>query len=493
MVAEKKLRISELYHETDLEDYKTEFKSRLLEGDDKKGGRLEYGWLKAITAFANSGGGKIYVGVNDGDRTVEGLDPKEIDATSLMVQKQVKARITPEPLIEFRPIALPEPQKGRYLLLLCVQPSYSLPVQLHIKGMNSIFVRHFGSSTEATSEEIRALVLNSNYYPFDELPTQIPFKEEDFRKLYAYYERENEGERLTRKELTSMRFLTENGKLTQGALLFKDDYDGELTRIECTAYPGTDKGSDVFTKTLTLKGNLLDEFVAAKEFIENVSTFGYRKTPTGSEPYVAYPPIAVKEALANAIGHRNYYLRGRQIEIDVFYDRLEVASPGSIPGERHLRKERDLAAIPPIRRNDVICAVLQRLHIADEKGTGFDKIIASYKDKGQCYAPYASSDERTFILVLPSLTSEGGLRSEQKEPPIKVGVPLGGKNDYRILSYCYNVPRHAKEIAALLEITPSTYFRKNVLDRLCQEGLLIKSEDGDGTHYYSNRRLVEAL
>ena len=63
-------------------------------------------------------------------------------------------------------------------------------------------------------------------------------------------------------------------------------------------------------------------------------------TKTG--PYISYPTRAATEALVNSIGHRNYYMYGTQVEVNIFPDRLEITSLGVLLGVRELHKEKNI-------------------------------------------------------------------------------------------------------------------------------------------------------
>ena len=57
------------------------------------------------------------------------------------------------------------------------------------------------------------------------------------------------------------------------------------------------------------------------------SANGFKKEDTGRSDYISYPPRSVMEGIVNAIAHRNYFMSGSQIEVNMFKDRLEITSP----------------------------------------------------------------------------------------------------------------------------------------------------------------------
>jgi len=74
------------------------------------------------------------------------------------------------------------------------------------------------------------------------------------------------------------------------------------------------------------------------------------------------------EGIVNAIAHRNYFMNGSQIEINLFKDRLEITSPGALLGVKELQKEKNISSIIPRRRNEIICGVLEYCRYMESKG-----------------------------------------------------------------------------------------------------------------------------
>lgn len=86
----------------------------------------------------------------------------------------------------------------------------------------------------------------------------------------------------------------------------------------------------------------------------------------------AYPPIAIREAMANTLIHQDFSVKGAGPLIEIFADRIEMTNPGS--------PLVDVARIidnPPRSRNEKLAALMRRFHICEESGTGWDKIIIS--------------------------------------------------------------------------------------------------------------------
>ncbi len=215
-----------------------------------------------------------------------------------------------------------------------------------------------------------------------------------------------------------------------------------------------------------------------------------KKTPLGRKKIFSFPERSLSEGIANAIGHRNYFILGSQIEINLFKDRLEIVSPGSLPSNKWSRKETNLSEIPPLRRNELICDVFSLCKVMDHKGSGFDKIIEEYREYGSKFAPFADSNDSFFSLTLPDLTHQSGLVSDDEKPAVYTLEGEESPKQLEILSYCWNKWRSALEIAEMLRIKPSTYFRKEVLLPLVEKKLLLINDKKYPVKYFSNHDLV---
>ena len=135
-----------------------------------------------------------------------------------------------------------------------------------------------------------------------------------------------------------------------------------------------------------------------------------------------YPTKAVREALVNAIIHRDYQIIGSEIHIDMYDDRLEITSPGGMLDGSNIQ-DLDLTKIPSIRRNTIISDIFNRLHLMERRGSGITRIIESYFDFDK--KPMFSSGISNFTVVFPNK----GYRDNRREI-INVSENIVNDNDY---------------------------------------------------------------
>ena len=480
---EKNMYIEELMPGTNLEDYNNEFKGMI---DDRQGKAI--GWLKTLTAFANTSGGSLYIGVDNRTHEVLSLDHHTVDQITLMISRNIREKVTPPIKYHIDAIPAGKTMPTRYILRVTGQAAQELPVSVHERGLLGIYVRSFGQTSLATPEQIRNMVLMSDSVPYDRPFTTETYRKEDFIHLFCYAE--DRDIRITEKSLISCGFMSRDKALSKGAVLFRDDYSASLTRISATLWPGISKGDSVVLSADEFTGNLIDGIRFATEFIAAHSVNGYIKKAEGRESLFSYPERSVLEGVVNAIGHRNYFIDGSQVEINIFRDRLEITSPGALLGVKLMKHETDIASIIPRRRNEVICGILELVRLMEEKGSGFDKIEEDYSRYDKKYAPFVSSSANSFTLTLPDLTYSVGILSGDVLPDIQTDQPLTGRYDARILSFCYNNARTAREIAQHLGLKPSTYLRKNMILPLVQSGDLHASGSIRNERYKSNPETV---
>ena len=204
----------------------------------------------------------------------------------------------------------------------------------------------------------------------------------------------------------------------------------------------------------------------------------------------SYPARAIFEGVINAVAHRDYYLDGTQIQVDMFRDRLEISSPGGFYRGEKIGKTYDLSGIISKRRNELITGVLVACNVMEAAGTGFDKITEEYALADEAHKPYIYSSSDHFTLVLPDLTYEKGVEDTTMPVLSFVPVPGGTALDAKVLSFCYLKAHKVSEIAEYLGISDSTYLRKQVLENMEKNGYLEKNKVSRAYFYKTNPGMV---
>lgn len=83
-----------------------------------------------------------------------------------------------------------------------------------------------------------------------------------------------------------------------------------------------------------------------------------------------YPNIAVRELVANALIHQNFFMQGTSPLVEIFHDRMEITNPGS-----PLIDKARFVDHPPISRNEQLASFMRRIGVCEERGSGYDKVV----------------------------------------------------------------------------------------------------------------------
>lgn len=453
-------------------------------------------WLKTVDAFANCEGGTIYVGVNNETCELIGLKREGVDFQVQTFIKTVKEHFQSIPTYSFKYTKFRnENDEERFLLEIKIEESKAKPIVLTYDGIPSIYVRDEGRTSSATSEQIRQMVLSTSSIDFDCIETDIPYNKDHFKLLFATFKEKHKGEELTEKILRSENFYSDKSFLYKGSLLFKDDFVGQETKTVCIKWNGINKGDSTYLNEQEFSGNILQNIESVIDYIERNSDSGFLKEDRGRKTIYSYPKRSLFEGMINAYAHKDYFIANSEIHVNLFKDRLEITSPGSLVNGETFYRNENLIEIDPVRRNDKICAILKILLLMEKNGTGFSKIEDDYSSFGKKYAPLITSNKMSFTLTLPNLLSPTGIINEDTTdlPLFYENKGEEKKNDKTILSYCYYSPKTLEEIANILSVKVSSYLRNDIKNRLVNNGLLLEGKNRNAITYKTNTELVKLI
>lgn len=448
------------------------------------------GWLKSIAGFANASGGDFYIGVEDKTNKLIGFDRKAADNERNYFNNQVNEHLTPRPQMKILFLSYEVRGNERFIIKVSIEESTIKPVILKYKNIPAIFMRRDGFTNGATYEEIIDMSVRSKNTQYDILISDIKYNPENFSMLREFYKKYNNGKILKDKALQSLGFFNEEGYLFNGAVLFQDDYKGNKTDVQCSVFSGSNRGSDRVVTINRFKGNVIASISYIIDFVNQRMNHSIIKLDEGRVDIDSYPARALFEGVINAIAHRDYYLDGTQIQVDMFKDRLEISSPGGFYRGEKFGKTYDLSKIISKRRNEVISGVLVLCNVMEAAGTGFDKIVEEYKSADEAHKPYIYSKSDHFTLILPDLTYDRGIENNNVPNISFQPVPQGTELDKKVLSFCYHRAHKVSEIVEYLGISDSTYFRKKVLANLEKNGYLEKSKLSRAAFYKTNHSIV---
>ena len=475
--------LEEIVENVELESDKCECKSRLNRED-------VVGWLKSIAGFSNASGGDFYIGVEDKTNKLIGFNRKEADNERNYFNNQVNEHLSPRPQMKVSFVRYEANGNERFIIHVYIPETVVKSVILKYKNIPSIFMRRDGFTNGATYEEIIEMSVKSRNTQFDLLLSDKKYEAENYKTLQEFYALHNNGKELSEKALMSMGFYNENGLLVNGAVLFGDDYQGKKTEVVCSVFSGFNKGSERIVTVNRFHGNIIADINYMIEFVEQRMNHSMIKLDNTRKNIDAYPKRALFEGVINAVAHRDYFLDGTQIQMDMFKDRLEISSPGGFYIGEKIGKTYDLSGIISKRRNELITSVLVNCNVMEAAGTGFEKIMEEYQNVDETHRPYIYSSSDHFTLVLPDLTYSDGVEDSGVPNILFAPVPNGTVYDEKVLSFCYYQAHKVSEIVSYLGVSDSTYFRKQVLENLVENQYLEKNKVSRASYFKTNPEMV---
>lgn len=365
-----------------IENASTEFKREYI--DDIK---------KTIIAFANCGGGTLYIGIED-DGTVCGIN--DVDDCQLRVTGSIRDSIKPD-VSMFTRVSV-DVIDSRQVVKVEVQHGTGYPYYLGSKGLRpeGVFVRRGASTVPASEAEILKMIREAagdNYETERSLDQQLTFEyaEKYFRDRNVAF-----GEAQKR----SLGIISEDGTFSNLGLLLSDQC---VHTIKFAAFEGSNR--TVFKDRKEFGGSLFKQIEDAYSTIQMFNHVQSEYNGLDRIDHYDYPFEAVREALLNAAVHREYSFSASTL-ISIYDDRLEIITVGGLV--KGITKN-DIMLGVSILRNRSLANIFYRLHLIEAYGTGLPKIKECYADSAA--KPSIEVSDNAFKIVLPNLNFYGSSKN----------------------------------------------------------------------------------
>lgn len=389
-------------------------------------------WLKSVSAFANSNGGILLFGVRDIDKAPVGLD--NVIQDSEKVSELINSKIIPLPRYELRTFN----EEGKDFMEIKVGDGPRTPYYYEGDGRKEAFIRSGNQSIPAPKHILDGLILKGQNTTFDELPSKYDISNVSFTLLNASLKNETGKELNKNKDYISLELMTKDKKVTNAGLLLSDQGLLIQSRIFCTRWKGLVKGSiggdAIDDKEYT--GSIISLLENAETFIKNHSKVGWEISGMKRIEIEDYPIRAIREAIVNAIIHRDYQIVGSEIHIDMYDNRLEIVSPGGMIDGSFVQN-LDVTKISSMRRNRIISDIFNRLHFMERRGSGLTRIIESYSDYD--VKPAFISDVSSFKVIFPNKRYMKKSPVYDEKSPVISGNVVSDE-DYFVIKMYKNLP-----------------------------------------------------
>ena len=345
------------------------------------------GIRKEIVAFANTKGGIIYIGVSDRGEIV-GIDNADfvMQQLSNTLRDSIRPDISMFTNIEFLQ------EEDKTLLKITVNQGTKKPYYLSDKGIkpSGVYIRSGTTSAPATEDSIRMMIKTTDGDSFEKNRSMV--QELTFNSLSEELEKRNLE--FTEVQMENLGIMTLDKIYTNMGLLVSDQCSHS---IKFAIFQGIDKS--VFKDRKEFTGSLFEQLTDAYKLIDfyNGTKANFHDLMRTDER--DYPEDAIREALLNAIVHRDYSFSGSTL-INIYIDRLEIISLGGLVSGLSLEAVMMGASQS---RNERLAALFYRLKLIEAYGTGISKIISSYKKTG--IEPIFENVEGAFRVILPNVNT----------------------------------------------------------------------------------------
>ena len=403
---------------------------------------------KEVIAFANTDGGVIYIGIDD-QGNLTGID--DVDDTYTRLTNGIRDAIQPDVTMFVRYVL----QDNKVIRIEVGEGSYK-PYYLKSKGLKptGVYVRQGASSVQASPEQIRRMIKNSDGDIFEEMRTMeqaLTFEEAE--KAFERYGVAFSEDKYIALGLRKLH----DDQYTNLALLLSDQCQ-HTTKVAVFG----DAANLTFKDAKEFGGSIFKQLDDTYEYLSlcnrTAAVFKGLERIEKSD----YPEAALREALLNALVHRDYSYSG-SIIININDAGMEFISIGGLlPG----LSAEDIRSGISQPRNRRLAEIFHRLKLIESYGTGIRRIFSLYRESP--VQPEIQVTNNTFKLILPNMNAA---------TPLSEGTPSGAS------------------VATTVAITPQM---KRVLDYLDQYGEMTDEELQELLHikktraYLLSRQMSEA-
>jgi len=413
--------------------------------------------IKTVIAFANTSGGTLYIGI-DNDGGAFGV--ADTDETMLKASNTVRDSIKPDVtmFVDYASGIVGD----KNVIKIVVQKGSACPYYIASKGIRpeGVYVRQGASSVPATETAILRMIKETDGEKFEEtrsLNQELTFTnaENEFKTANVPF---------GKSQQKTLGLMNADGIYTNLGLLLSDQ---SVHSVKLAVFEG--KTKTVFKDRREFTGSLLKQLNEIYEFIDRYNRVRSEINGLRRVDKRDYPPEAVREALLNALVHKDYAFSDSTL-ISIFDDRIEFVSIGGLV--RGITFDDMMLGIS-IARNKNLADVFYRLTLIEAYGTGMPTIMQSYKDFAA--KPKIEVTDNAFKVTLPNTNeiSENAILSDNEN------ITLALLQDREFIA--------RKDVEAVLSVSQAMAGR--VLKGLLNKGEIRTVGGGKNTRYVLNRQV----
>ncbi len=403
---------------------------------------------KELVAFANAKGGRIIVGVDDNGKIVG----KKLSNAAKSEIQTIARNCDPSIDIQLE-VVEDEPN----VFIVNVQAGLNKPYRC----TEGFFLREGASSNKRTTSEIYEMFREAGRLSFDDvLLPDVDFDTYfDVEKLDRFLANAKKEKTLSNEEtlcnLDAAKMIQGKCVLNNTGLLFFTKEPTKFCKqavIQCIRFEGDDKSVILDQKHLDkdIFENILDCFA----FLQKHLAVGYEFSDTElrRENKWEIPLVVLREAIVNAVIHRDYLEKGAYIQVLVFDSTVSIINYGGLVDGMTVQ---DLGK-KTFRRNPNIADILGKTALSEKMGSGIPRIKKNLEKAG-LPAPVFEVDNNVFTVIF------GRLKAKVNQNKQLSSKESATKRELFILMYCRE-PMRREDILSHIELGNNTLnFNRNIL------------------------------
>ena len=455
------------------ESRRLEFKEVFPKGDQV---------AKTAVAFANGAGGRIVFGVKDSPRQIIGIPDDQLFKTEERITSCIFDLCAPGIVPEIFIQSVEE----KPLLVVEIYPGAQKPYGIRKPGrQNEVYVRVGASNRKASPETIETLERQRRKISFDALTVNGCNVEDIDLSRFKKVFKSQTGRNIGKTQLFNLGlFQKEQGRQcpTNAALLLSDSPARRqffpYAKIECARFKGTDRR--VFLDQATIEGPIQESIEPGMAFIKKNIALGATIGEIYRKDRWEYPLEAIREALINAVIHRDYAILGSDIKVAIYDDMLEITSPGPLPDALSLE---ELGTGRSEIRNRVLAPIFKELKLIEAWGSGIRKMhneLTDYPEIDLVLQEAGQTFQVQFRKTGIEETKQGPSKDQEgtKKGPSRDQVDdnlLLTSEHFAMLNSC-KTPLSIAKLMKIAGRSNRTKFRKSIINPLLRAGLLEMTE-----------------
>lgn len=368
------------------ETSKVQFKEKITSNDS---------FAAEMVAMSNSIGGIILLGIRDKSGEIKGLSNEELHSYNQLIANIATDKIVPLIYITTEILKIEE----KRILVVYIEEGINKPY----KDKNgTVYIKQGSDKRKLTdnSEMLRLFQKSGNLY-IDEMEVYNTSIEDINKKLFENFYKKEFEEELEESELEYKTILENiniirNSKLTIGGLLFfaqKPQRYKPTYCVKAVSFLGNEIEGTEYRDSRDILGTIPEMFDSAMSFLMNNLVYLQMNQNFNSTGILEISKIALEELLQNALVHRDYS-KNAPVRILIFYDRVEIISPGCLPNSLTVKNIKSGNAVV---RNNLLSTFCSKTMIYRGLGSGVKRAL---KEEHEIEL-YNDIEGEQFIIRIP--------------------------------------------------------------------------------------------